>query len=275
MAMKTILDKLEDVSEVFRDQYIEKDGKFHLDLEGLDGHPVVKGLRDENAKRRIKERDLDGQLNQFRTAFGDKKLEDIMAQLDRIPELEELSKGKADEATIAKLVEGRLATATGPLKRDLDRLKAESVQLTGVIEEYKARDRQRAIGDKVREALAKSQGFQPSAFEDAILLAERVFEVGEDGTVTTKDGAGITPGLAPDVWLTEMQKTRPHWWGASQGGGALGNRSGGAGGVNPWTAENWNMTEQGKILRENRQRAEQLARAAGTVLGGAKPPLKK
>ena len=87
----------------------------------------------------------------------------------------------------------------------------------------------------------------------------------------TKENVGCTPGISPEVWLNEMQSKRPHWWGPSGGGGA-----GGSGGQrqftnNPWTNENWNLTEQGKILMENASRADQLAKSAGTTVGGKRP----
>lgn len=107
------------------------------------------------------------------------------------------------------------------------------------------------------------------------MLAERVFEVDDEGNVTTKDGVGVTPGIAADVWLTEMQDKRPHWWPQSQGGGAGGSGGGGAGGKNPFSAEGWNLTEQGRLVRENPEKADQMAKAAGTTVGGGRPAAKK
>jgi hypothetical protein len=106
-----------------------------------------------------------------------------------------------------------------------------------------------------------------------LLLSDRVFEV-EEGTnrVVTKDNVGVTPGIDPSVWFTDIQKTRPHWWGPSQGGGAGGNR-GGAGdtSVNPFSHANWNLTEQGRLVQADRAKADQLAKAAGTTVGGPRP----
>jgi hypothetical protein len=79
------------------------------------------------------------------------------------------------------------------------------------------------------------------------------------------------------VWLTEMQAKRPHWWGTTSGGGSRGNNGSGGppSGNNPFSREHWNMTEQGKLIRTNRVRAEQLAKSAGTKIGGGMPALKK
>ncbi|QFR59625.1 hypothetical protein P6F33_gp24 [Pseudomonas phage Quinobequin-P09] len=102
-----------------------------------------------------------------------------------------------------------------------------------------------------------------------------MLEVNEEGKVVTRDGVGVTPGIDATVWLTEMQSKKTHWWGPSQGGGAGGNRSGSGGGANPWSADGWNMTEQGRILKENRSRAEQMAKSAGTTIGGPRPQPRK
>ncbi|WP_044156040.1 hypothetical protein [Escherichia coli] len=98
-----------------------------------------------------------------------------------------------------------------------------------------------------------------------------VFEVGEDGSVVTKDGVGVTPGLKPEAWLSDMKERRPHWWPAWQGAGSRGGRGGPGGGDNRFTAGAWGVTEQGKIASADPAKAERLAKAAGTTLGGAKP----
>jgi len=78
------------------------------------------------------------------------------------------------------------------------------------------------------------------------------------------------------VFLTEMQDKRPHWWPKSVGGGAGGSGNGFGGAANPWTAENWNMTQQGAYVKENgMDKATQMAKAAGTTVGGMKPAAKK
>lgn len=115
-----------------------------------------------------------------------------------------------------------------------------------------------------------------SALEDVELYGERLFEVQEDGTVVTRDGVGVTPGLSPKQWLEDMQGKRPHWWGPTAGGGAGGSRGANTGAGNPWSAEGWNMTEQGNIIRtKGRAEADRLAKLAGTTVGGPQPKPKK
>ncbi len=271
MPIKVLIDKLEDVDEAQRGLYKQHETKFVLDLDGIDGHPTVKQLRHENGERRIENSGLKKKYE----PLGDRKPEEILALLDRIPELEATVAAQGDPKKIDDLVTARLKTHTAPIERERDNLRTQVVERDGIITTFKTRETQRVIQDAVNKAIAGSKGFEMSAAEDALMLAERIFEVGDDGKVIVKDKAGYTPGIDPAVWLTEIQSKRPHWWGPSQGGGSGGNRNNGGGGNNPWAHDTWNMTEQGKVVRENPARAEQLAKSAGTTVGGLKPVPRK
>jgi hypothetical protein len=272
MGLKAIVEKLEDVPEVFRELYTQKGTKFEITgVEGIKTQADIDRLQGALTKERGDHKAVKDRL----ALLGDRKIEDVVTLLDRIPELEAAASGKGvDEKKLEELVEGRIKTKLAPVEREKGKLAQQVQELTGVVEQYKTKETTRSIHDAVRDAVGKAQGFQPSAAEDALLYAERMFEI-QDGRVVTRDGVGVTPGVDATVWLTEMQPKKPHWYGPSQGGGAAGNRTGAGGGANPWTHEAWNLTEQGKILRENSTRAEQLAKSAGTSIGGMKPAPRK
>lgn len=284
MALKVVLDNLDDVPEAVRGEYKEttdpktKAVTYVLDIDGgIDLHPLARTLKDENARRRIAEKKATDELALLAPfkALGDPT--EVLAKLDRIPELEAAAEGKLDEGKINSIVETRIKTKLAPVERELGQWKTKATELEGKVGEYTVKEKQRAISDSVRSALIKSQGFNAVATEDALVFAERMLEVADDGSVVTKDGVGVTPGVDAAVWLQEMQSKKPHWWGTTTGGGAGGNRSGANGGGtgNPWSADGWNMTEQGAILRSDRRRAEQLAKSAGTTIGGPRPVAKK
>lgn len=270
MALKAIVDSIDDLPEDVKKEYVEKNGKFELQVEGMKTQADIDRLQGALTKERNDHKVVRERLG----LLGDRKIEDVLSQLDRIPELEAAAAGKLDEKQLDQLVEGRIRTKLAPIERERDTLRGQLGEKDKLIEGYTVKERTRAIHDAVRAAAATSKVL-PEALEDALMLAERVFEVNEDGKVTTKDNVGVTPGVEPSVWFTDLQTKRPHWWGPSQGGGAGGNRNGGGNGGNPWTADGWNMTEQGRILKENRSRAEQLAKAAGTTIGGPRPQPRK
>ena len=270
MELDAILDNLDAVEEPYKKLYTERNGKFEL--------TAVKGFKTQADVDRLsaaaaKERDEHKKTKDRYSVLGDIDPAEARKQLDRITELEAAAAGKLDEAGIQKLVEGRLTTVTAPLKRELDTFRNQLAERDEIINTYKSKELQRTLADSIRAACIEAK-LQDSAIEDAILLGERMFELDEQGNVITKDGVGVTPGVSPKVWLQDMQPKRPHWWGPSVGGGAQGGRTG-TGGTNPWSAEGWNMTEQGKILTANRSQAEQMAKQAGTSIGGPRPAVKK
>lgn len=271
MGLKAIHDSVDEIPEEFRPLYTEKAGKY--ELTGIEGVKTVADVNRLQSALEKERNDHKGTKTKF-AVFGDRNPEEVIQLLDRIPELEAAAAGKLDETKLNELVEGRIKTKMAPLERELGTLKQGIAERDGVIDGFKGKDRTRTIHDEVRRA-ATSQKVLPEALEDALMLAERVFDLDESGRVIAKENVGCTPGVDPVVWFTELQSKRPHWWGPSQGGGAGGSRVPGQGGANPWAHETWNMTEQGKVLSENRTRAEQLAKSAGTSIGGARPAPRK
>lgn len=271
MAFKMVLDSLEGLPEDVAKEYVERDGKFHIQVEGMKTQADIDRVTSSLNAARTEATTLKSRL----ALLGDRKVEDVVTLLDRIPELEAAAEGKLDETKINDIVEVRLRTKTAPLERELGTLKTELAEKNSLIDQLQGKEKTRTLHEQIRAAAREAKVLDP-AMEDALLLGERVFELDDSGNAVVKEGSGFTAGLQPKDWFSDLQTKRPHWWGESVGGGAGGNRGGGGGpDGNPWTAEHWNMTEQGKILTSNRARAEQLAKAAGTTIGGQKPPAKK
>lgn len=274
MGLKAALDTLDELDESLHEHYKkdDKSGKYILDVEEVTKLPDVERLTTSLNKERTDHKGTKAKLAPF-AALGDPAA--LQAQLDRIPELEAAAEGKLDDGKINSIVEGRLKTKLAPLERERDQLKSQLTEKDEVIKTYTVAETRRKVSGAVTKA-ARELKVVDTAVEDIEIIGERLFEITEDGSVVTKDGVGVTPGLSPKAWLEDMQAKRPHWWGPSVGGGAGGNgKGGGVGGPNPWTAEGWNLTEQGQILRADRAKAERLAKAAGTSIGGAKPAPKK
>ena len=265
--LKAILDSLEGVEPHFHSLYTERNGKYELTgIEGVKTQADIDRLQTALTKERNDHKTLKDRVS----LFGDRKPEDIIAALDRIPELEAAAKGNLDEGKLNEIVEGRIKSRLAPIERQAQTLQQQLSEANASLEMLRTKDSLRIVTDAVRGAASKLKVVD-SAVEDVTLLAERLFTIDETGAVVTKDNVGVTPGISADVWLTDMQAKRPHWWGPSQGGGAGGNRGGISGVTNPWSKDAWNLTEQGRIYKENSSKAEQLAKAAGTTIGGPKP----
>lgn len=203
--------------------------------------------------------------------IGDnKKLKEQLAQFDGIdPEVvKAVLKNFADNEEAKLIAEGKIDEV---LSKRTERMKAahdkEMAKLQEALEAANARAAKftdRVLGDAVRAAGADA-GIHKTAFEDAIARARDVFEVADDGEAVAKDGVFGKDGkpLSLKEWFEGMKDSAPHWFPAPQGGGLGHNSSHSAGRNNPWEAAHWNLTEQGRIYKQNPELAHALAAQAG------------
>lgn len=270
MGLKIVEENLDLVDAAFHSLYTEQEGKFVLT--GVDGMKTDADISRMNAAI-LKERTATAEAKAKYAAFNGQDPIEILAQLDRIPELEALASGKVDDTKIESIVETRLKAKLNPLERLLEAEKAKSANLENINKMFVEKEKTVSIHSAVRKAAAAAN-VRTEAIDDAITLAERYFELSDDGAVIAKDVPGVTQGIDPAMWLSDLQTKKPHWWGETVGGGAAGSNSGFSGINNPWTADNWNMTEQGKLYAKNPAKAEQMAKAAGSSVGASKPTKK-
>lgn len=279
MVLKAIYDKKEDIPEQYLELFTEKDGKWELTgIEGIKTTADTERLSTSLTKERTDHKETKAKLG----AFGELDPADAQTNADKIGELETkletaeaaAGDGKPDEEQVEKLVEARVATQVKPLQREVDKLTKTVGEQADAITAFELTNTTRTVSDAVRKAAVDAKVIN-AAMEDALMLGEKVFEIVEGGEVLTRDNVGVTPGIDPKVWLTEMQEKRPHWWPVSQGGGAGGD--GGAGnllggkGDNPFSFKHWNLTLQGTAVKANPEAAARLAVSAGTTVGGPKP----
>lgn len=263
MGLQIKVENLDSVEERYRDLYSKQgEGYVLTGVDGLKSQEDIDKLQGALSKERTAHNELKGRVK----LLGDKKIEDVLQQLDRIPELEASAKN-ADTENVNELVSAKLRTALAPVERERDNFKSKVDELMQRVAGFEQDIRRRTISDAVRKAASGLQGFQPTAIEDAIMYAEHMFDVDDTGKVSAKDGVGITPGISPEAWLRDTQQTKSHWWATSQGGGAAGGRTSGSKIANPWLPETYNLTEQGRLYRENPELAKQLAKAAGNEIG--------
>jgi len=282
MKLKSKYDKLEDIPAEYRDLFEQRgestpgadDGKWVLvNIDGLVTEANIMKL--EVANRKLRD-ERDG-LKKKAESFGERTADEFHTLEDKVIELEAqlATSGKPDEEKLTQLVEARIKTRLGPLERELKQVKegwetekGQTTDLRGTISKINVHDAIRKAAEKIKVV--------PTAMEDLLMLSERVFEVveGDSGRrVITKDGVGVTPGLSPDDWLSEIGPTRPHIFPPSIGAGSTGGGlNGGLNGDNPWLKKNWSMTSQGEfITKHGDEKAAQAAKAAGSFVGATAP----
>lgn len=257
---------LEEIPEAVKHLYREVSGEYVLikasEVKTVDD---INRLQESLRKERSDHKETKQKLN----AFNGLEPDEVHEKLDRIDELEAAAGDKLDDNKINEMVETRIRSRLAPVERKLNAVTQERDDLSEQVNTFQKKDRTRIIHDYIRKA-ATATNMQATAIEDALLLGDTVFELDESGKPVTIERDGITPGVGPDVWLSEIKSVRPHWWPESKGVGAKGG-SGGPSGNNPWSKEGWNLTEQGRMYKEDKVKAEQMARAAGTTIASGRP----
>lgn len=261
------LASLDSLDKAYHQLYTQRDGKYVFS--GLKGyeHGSDAKLKGALEKERKNASESANALKPWKTLFGDKRPEDIQAELDKIDEYKLASKGKLDESAIEERVNARLGGATKPLQRKLDEAAEKLAAAEKTIGEYQTKERRAAIHGAIREAALASHALPESYADGGGLLAvcEGALEVTEDGKVVSREGCGYPAGLEVPALLQQIQARHGYFWGPSKGGGANGGNGGLRlpSGVNPWKKETRNRTEQMRILKENPELAKQLMSAAG------------
>ncbi len=264
--LKAIYETKEEVPEGLEEYYSEREGKWMLNpIDGMKSEADVTRLQTSLTKERDEHKKTRDKLKQYE-GLGDNP-EEVQQRLDRIEELEAAAGGKLDETKINQMVETRLKARLAPVERERDKFKKELDEATGQLTTLNTQITTGKIESSLRRA-AEAAKIHSSAIDDVVEIGVRAFEITEEGKVLSKGTS-----LDPDLWLADMKTKRPHWWPASEGAGANGSGGkGGAGGNNPWSKDHWNITEQGKVIREKgQQAAENLAKAAGSFVGATKP----
>jgi len=262
------------IPEGFAGLYDEVEGKFVLaGVSGMktqaDITNVQEALRKEREDHKVAQTGL--------KAWGDLKPDEVQGQLDRIKELETAAGGKLDDDAINGIVEGRLTQKIAPLERNITTLTETNTALQAENDGLKSAMERRDMNEAVR-GVAVEMKVHTTAIADVEMIAAAYLEKDETtGQFITKaDVQGVTPGVDVKQFMKEMQKMRPHWWPASEGGGAGGGAGLLGGDPNPWSHDGWNLTKQGAVHKEQgAEIAAKLAKAAGTTVGGLRPPAKK
>ena len=248
-------DSADDIPAGMESLYTEKDGKQVLTgVKGMKTQADIDRLQTALTKERNDHKTVRTQLSSL-SSYG--TIEEITANLDRIPELE-AKQGKGDPADIEKIVTARLA----PVQRKLDEALTTISEKDKEIGTYKGEKTKATIAETVRKA-AKGLKIRESAIEDAIMFGERVLTVDESGNVVTKENSGVTPFATAEDMLRDILPTRQHWLEDSFGGGSQGGKGSQFSGTDPYSHDGWSITEQMKLMKSDPAKAKKLAERNG------------
>lgn len=267
MPIKALLSSLDDVDEALRPLYVEQDiagAKFHvLQIDGIDSHPTVRGLKTASEARRTKIIALET------------KVADLEVRVDGLPEDFDADaytalKAKADSGTkpvdpaeTERLIADRVAKATK--KANDEKVAAEAERDT-----IKAQ-RDNLVRDAVVNEQLDKAGVSPMYRKAVRALLVPDCEVIEDESgslsVIVRDKKLDTRVPAADFirsWA-ESDEGKHYVAPIDNSGGGAGGDGGQKAGVrnNPWKSDAFNMTEQHRIATSDPAMAKRLKAEAG------------
>ena len=258
MALKYKLKSRDEIPAEHASLYVERDGAFYADIEGVTDKVKADEMRNHNIelRKQIEERDarFDGiDPDEHRRLVEEKRKLELQAQGHKPEEIE-------------KIVVDRLKG----IKADWDKqLLAKTTELDA------ANTRLTAIQiDQGVITTATKRGLRPTAIPDITSRARAVFKLVNgaprafeaDGQTVRYGKDGISP-MTLEEWVDAQVADAPHLFESNAGGGAAGNPAGGGTGSNrsvknPFRKDTWNLTEQMKIRKSDPGLAARLDAAA-------------
>jgi hypothetical protein len=238
--------------------YVERDGAFYLDAEGVTDKTKADEMRNHNIELRKQIEDRDARFagidpDEYRKLAEEKRKLELQAAGHKPEEIEKIvvERVKGLKAELDK----QLSSVTS--ERDALTLRLTAIQIDqGVI------------------TTATKRGLRPTAIPDITARARTVFKLvngvpqafESDGKTVRYGKDGVTP-MTLEEWVDAQVSDAPHLFESNAGGGAAGNGAGGAAGSqrsvkNPFRKETWNLTEQMKLQKSDPSLAARLKAAA-------------
>jgi len=262
MALKSIIENSTEIPEGLNDFYEEKDGKFHLSVEGMTEKVKLDEFRNSNIDLKKQVEEMSKSLESF-TGIDPTKAKEALQKISGFEDKELMDQGQFDELFKKKELE---------LTGKIDALQSHATEQEIVASRYKEELETFRVTSAIQTAVSEAGTPQSSAIADILARAKTAWSIDDKGNLFCVDETGKarysengTQYLSPKEWAVELVKSAPHLFASSSGGGANGSgqstRS-----ENPWSQNNFNLTKQGQLLQDNPVLAKQMATEAGVEL---------
>jgi hypothetical protein len=258
MALKYKFMSKQEIPAEHQSLYVEREGAFYLDAEGVTDKAKADEMRNHNIELRKQIEESDARFNgidpdEHRRMVEEKRKLELRAQGHKPEEIE-------------KLVTDRLKG----LKSDWDK---QFAAVTAERDSLNTRLTSIQI-DQGIITVATKRGLRPTAIPDITARARTVFKLVNgapqafeaDGKTVHYGKDGITP-MTLEEWVDAQVSDAPHLFESNAGGGAASTGAGGAAGSqrsvkNPFRKDAWNLTEQMKLQKTDPALAARLKAAA-------------
>jgi hypothetical protein len=292
--MKKKYPKQEDIPEALRPYYTEKDGEWHITVEGMVPSEKVTEFRDNNVTLTTENTKLKADLVKFENVDVDKYRE-LLGKENDLRDEKLFSKNKIDELVNTRTEEMRRehTNQNAALVQRAEKAEKEASQLKDNLK--------RQVIDRTVIDAGVKLGLEPTGHLDLVNRARAVADLDETGKLVFKnaDGTrmygkdGVTP-MTAEEWAERQATTEAkHLFKPSNGGGAGPGGGGGGGGggsadvlgktavidgrtygtgenqYNPFNPKTKNLSDQGKVITKDKALAEAMAKAVGKSLPAA------
>jgi hypothetical protein len=255
MALKFRLKSKEEIPAGLESHYVERDGVWILDAEGVVEKAKLDEFRTTNVAV-LKERD---DLKKRFEGIDPDEFRRLVEEKRRLEEAQQVKAGEVD-----KVVEARLKAVRADWEKQFNAVTAERDTLNARLTTIQI--------DQAVVTEATKRGLRPTAIPDITSRARVTFRLVNgvpqaleaDGQTVRMGKDGVTPMTLAE-WIDAQVSDAPHLFESNAGGGATGNGSGGVGNRfvrNPFRKETWNLTEQMKLQKSDPQMAQRLKAAA-------------
>lgn len=261
----------DEIPEEYRELYDEQDGVFVLKTDLIKDHPAiktVKGTADKLDKdkralaKKIKE--LETKLGRIPEDFDPDRYQEMVDELESLRETAD-DPGNADPDDKKKLpsriktLEGKLARAAAEAETEIKKRDDRITKLSGQIKKL-------LIDEGLTKALAAA-GIDAKYIRAAkALLRDQVSLTGDEdeyeAVVETAEGDSIALSKYVADWAAS-DEGKAFVTPASGGGADPGHGRNEQQGVNPFKKETFNLTEQGRLIKEDPAKARRFAKQAG------------
>lgn len=271
MALKAILDSLDGIEESLHSLYAEKDGKFVLQLEGVDAHPAVVALKNGHTNSKRERDEARAELRTLKEKYGSLPDDFDADEYTRLKSEEEARLADPENKDLQSKINAATTAVKTQLEAKLDRQKRDAdAKIAEKDAEIAKRDseiRRRVVTDGLRTALTEAN-VKPGLITGAVAMFDR------DVEVVLEDDQYVAR-MKSDLGGDEVAKFIGNWAqtdaakdfiATATGPDVQGNNRRGGGGdsaSNPFGKAGWNKTAQAALIRDNRAKAEQMAKAAG------------
>lgn len=247
MKLKSVLETLDGVDESLQSVYVEKDGKFFLNVDGIDNHPDVVGLKNSLAASRADKKAVETELSNLKDKYGTLPEDFTVDEYNRLKDAgggiidqrlaDQRTRLTAEKDAIVKSLEAERDS----FKNRVEKLASENAINSALSEANVAPHMQKAV-----RAMFQSQIKVDYEGDEAIVTIENLPVVDK-----IKAWAGTEEGKYFVVAPTN-------------GGGGGGNTNSPTNTKdNPWSKEGFNLTKQMEMERSDPAKASQLKAAAG------------